>query len=148
MIDDEDFERVSQFRWYAQKRGRTFYAARHLDRDGCSTTQRLHTFVLNLPVGQEVAHLDGDGLNDQKINLLACSHQDNMRLGLRKSLTATGEYRGVTWDAQAQQYRARIWLKGRSIHIGFFNTTVAAAQARDCKARELGWPERGMNFPR
>lgn len=148
MVDDEDYARVIQFKWYAQKRGRTFYAARHLKREGKATTQRLHSFILNLLPGQEVSHEDGNGLNNQNYNIEACTHTKNMQAGMRKSLTASGVYRGVTWDKKMKKYRARACHENKSYHFGFFETALAGAEARDAGARLLGRPESSMNFPR
>lgn len=90
LVDEEDFERVSKFKWYASvdSRGTKIYAKRRvrlseLDRYKTNGHMRLHHFVLNimpceLPEFHVVDHIDHDGLNCQKSNLEIITQRENM----------------------------------------------------------------------
>ena len=71
LIDDEDYEKVKQYKWCVYKTYNTFYSIRHIRIDGKGTTQSLHRFIMGLEKGDKrvIDHLDGNGLNNQKANL-------------------------------------------------------------------------------
>jgi hypothetical protein len=89
LVDDEDYERVSQFKWCAHltSGGRKWYAVRRtrkLEKGRWrSVNIRLHSFILDiapceLPFGYVVDHDDDDGLNCQRGNLKIITQRENM----------------------------------------------------------------------
>lgn len=85
LVDDEDYERVSQHKWYAsnESRGTKWYAIRRITIEGKRLKIRLHHFVLgikssDLAPGEVVDHLDHNGLNCQKGNLERITQRENM----------------------------------------------------------------------
>lgn len=89
VIDAEDFERVSSFRWYASlESSRTkWYAKRHRrvtdDPRWRAAKVRLHHFILGvppseLPEGHVVDHINGDGLDCRKSNLEIVTAKENL----------------------------------------------------------------------
>lgn len=76
IVDDEDLERVSALRWYAKryKRSLTFYARAVVKGE----TIYLHRFVLGDACGDEIHHIDANGLNCSKANLLSVTHRENV----------------------------------------------------------------------
>ena len=78
MVDDEDFERVSELKWYILKAAHTTYAA---TRTLCQLrkTVYLHRFLMGLDFGDKrvVNHIDGNGLNNQRNNIEVCSQMYN-----------------------------------------------------------------------
>jgi len=88
LVDDEDFERVNQFKWCASKesRGTKFYAIRWQRINGKQTKIRMHRFILGLPPGKEckhyqsglvVDHVNGNSLDNRKRNLELIDWCDN-----------------------------------------------------------------------
>ena len=82
LIDDDDYERVSKFKWCAAKsaHGNTFYAqSRVRDGEGRSIPMSMHRFILGITDSDiHVDHQDGDGLNNQRYNIVAGTRSDNM----------------------------------------------------------------------
>lgn len=84
LVSDEDYERVSQFKWYAslESRGTKWYAVRRELRNGKRVKIRMHRFILELPPGKEdsrvVDHLNHDSLDNRRENLEVIDQPENM----------------------------------------------------------------------
>ncbi len=86
-VSDEDYLRVSQFKWSASFQGSSgeqAYAVRFKTVDGKRIKVWLHRFVMGLPDSLEgddplvVDHEDGDGLNCQRDNLTVVPWSKNL----------------------------------------------------------------------
>lgn len=147
-IDDDAPAWIFKVKWYAVRIGRRFYAVRTARCiDGKRRQQYLHRAITRASLAFDVDHIDGNGLNNQGANLKVCSHAENMRGRVRKKLSSVSEYRGVGWNRALGKWDAQIKHSYRRIYIGYFEEEIEAARAFDAKARELGWPEHGLNFP-
>jgi hypothetical protein len=128
------------------------YAAYSITENGVTQMVLLHRVIvermLNRPLrsGEEVDHRDGDGLNNRRANLRACSHGENM-FNQRKARTNTSGYKGVYWHRVGGKWAAAIQVNGRKRHLGLFYSKDVAARAYDRAARELFGEFARLNFP-
>jgi hypothetical protein len=140
LIDDEDYEIVSRYRWnpyiggIAHSRGQTLwdatvvYAHARVDGGGWKTMHQLVTGWAR------VDHKDHDGLNNQRYNLRkATDCQNNAN---RRKFPSSSTFKGVTWHKQASRWQAQIKVNGQSIYLGLFACEQTAAAAYDIAARE------------
>ena len=77
IIDDEDFERLNQFKWCVKFDWRNWYARRMIRVNGKQTTLYMHRAIVNAPKCVQVDHRNGNGLDNCKENLRLCTHQQN-----------------------------------------------------------------------
>ena len=79
LIDEEDYDKVSKYKWSIQHQSHTKYCKTNITIDGKITTISLHRFLMNLENGDEriINHKDGNGLNNQKSNLEMCNNMYN-----------------------------------------------------------------------
>jgi len=137
LVDDEDFERVSQYRWVV-KSNRTgqIYAHRALWVGGKRTSQTMHRFILGLTNPRvQTDHRDGDGLNNQKQNIRTCGQEDNAK-NRRKLKPSSSQYKGVAFRDNPPRWIGRIRVSGKYIWLGAYMTEIAAAQAYNAAAQE------------
>lgn len=129
LVDDEDFDYLSQFKWTAFKyKEDKFYAGRSIIKNGERYNLLMHREIMATPDNMEVDHKDYDGLNNQKYNLRNCSHsQNNMNRSLRS--TNTSGYKGVCWDYLRNRWSARITINYKCRFIGYFVSKEDAACA-------------------
>jgi len=142
IVDEQDFERVNQFKWYAQwsNRSKTFYAARRIkNEDGNKSVLYMHRFILNTPRGFDTDHKDNNGLHNWKENLRVATRSQNTFFG-RAAVGSSG-IRGVMKindpRYKTKKWRAKIVHKGKAIFLGCFSTAKEAEMAYKAKAQEL-----------
>lgn len=136
LVDDEDYERVNQFRWRATKEFNTLYAVRVIKVYGRRTTLRMHRFILGLTDKKiQVDHRSGDGLNNQRSNLRIATNQQNGRN--RVGVNKTSQFKGVYFNKEKNKYTAQIKLNYKTRYIGHFPSEIEAARAYDIRAKEL-----------
>ena len=118
LVDDEDYDRVSKYKWTLElRKGGLRYARGSV----AGKVVRLHRFVLDLPPGVgTVDHEDGDGLNNTRKNLLDSTKSCNVRNG-RKHRDGKSRYRGV------MPFKGGRWIS--VLWLGTFLTEEEAAQA-------------------
>ena len=128
-VDDDVFDYLNQFNWYAEKGYNTYYAARKITINGLKTSTRMHTVILKIDKGSICDHIDHDGLNNQKSNLRICSHFQNMR-NRKSNHNAKSRYLGVSPSGRNNlPWRTFIEINRKSTSLGYFKTEEEAALA-------------------
>ncbi len=138
LIDDEDFDYFNNWKWYASKSKRTFYAKRNVYTNKKGTTIKMHREILGLTKEDkiQVDHKDGNGLNNQKSNLRIVTQNENQH-NSRKRKDNTSGYKGVSWDKRNKKWVTQIYFQDKQNFLGYFNDKIEAAKAYDKKAIEL-----------
>lgn len=123
-IDDEDFDKVSQYKWFARKGNNTFYGATWVGEWRERKLLHLHHLIAGNPaVGFLVDHIDHNGLNNRKSNLRHATHQQNS--GNRKPY-GKSKYLGVSQMEQNGTIKWRAFI-GRT-YLGIFTVEEDAAK--------------------
>ena len=143
-VDNGDYARVSQFKWYAVVASRTYGSMYAYNRNAGA----MHRFILGVTDPKvEVDHKDHNGLNCRQRNLRLVTHVQNMQNQRKKSNNTSG-FKGVTWDKDRSLWRARIMLKGKCINLCRCKTAREAAKAYDKAALKLYGKFASLNFPK
>lgn len=128
VVDDEDYENLSSFRWHYAGAG--YAARRRLKAEGgYDKILYMHRVILGQPDGLDVDHINGNKLDNRRENLRAVTHQQNMLNWNGRSGSSTSKYRGVSWDKCRNLWKAQIQVKGVNAFIGRFTTEDEAALA-------------------
>jgi hypothetical protein len=121
LVDDEDFEYLSQWKWYLDSYG---YAVRLVGR----RPMGMHRQLMGCPVGLEVDHINRDRLDNRKVNLRAVTRAVNARnnWGQIRPNNTSG-FPGVIkryrrWAAQAK-------FDNRNVYLGSFASKEEAYEA-------------------
>jgi len=129
LVDDSDYDFLNKWKWCANKLGNTYYAVRNSPRiKGKGKTILMHRVIMDLSIGMEVDHIDGDGLNNQRKNLRVCTHLQNLKnRGIPKG-NKSG-YKGVSFYKRVKKWVAFIGVNGKNIGLGYFLTKEDAYKA-------------------
>ena len=130
LVDDEDYDELIKHRWCASKHGSRWYALTAINHH----LVYLHRFIL--PNKHEIDHINGDGLDNRKVNLRSCNRSQN-NANRHKTIPHSSQFKGVTWDRQYLKWAAQISKGEKHIMIGRFASEMEAAQAYDDKAKKL-----------
>lgn len=142
IVDAEDYEELSKYKWCVSKYRRTYYAVR----GSGGRHVKMHRMLLNAPAGLMVDHRDLNGLNNRKSNLRLCTNKENVR-NSRPSLGKTSRYKGVYRDKREKKFIARIEVDGKRYCLGYFDDEIEAAIAYDIKAMLFFGEFAYLNFP-
>ncbi len=133
IVDVEDYEKLSQYPWYAIKNKKKYYAGRASNQNGKKRIMFLHRQIMPPPTGFVVDHENGDGLDNRKANLRIVTVQENNWNNRQGFDEGVSKYKGVT--IHNNKYCARLPHKGRKIHLGYFDNEIEAAKAYDAAAK-------------
>jgi hypothetical protein len=125
MVDDEDFDNLDQYYWFARRDRVTSYAVGSLSRKPAGPTTMvgrkrrpkgqggvgrlipMHRFLLNAPDDVEVDHINGNGLDNRKCNLRLASRSENLK-NRRVFKTNKLGYKGIHFEKSTGRYTVRI----------------------------------------
>lgn len=146
LVDDDDFEYLNQWKWYAKLDNGNWYALRNTHVGGKIKTIQMHVLITPVPQGFIRDHKDGNGLNNQRDNIRICTHTENKHNRKKSLKPKTSIFKGVTWYRRLQKWQAQIEHDNKNIYLGVFTSEVDAAKAYDKKAQELFGEFANINF--
>lgn len=145
LVNDEDYDWINQWKWYAAKHRNTFYAVRSV-RIGINKrkTVKMHRIVLGLNDRKIIIdHSDMNGLNNQRNNLRIASFSEN-NSNVKSYKNSSSKYKGVTlrkYDGskygETHYWVARIRKNNVLYQLGSFKSEIAAAKAYNFAAVQL-----------
>ncbi len=145
LIDDEDFERVSQHKWSLLKNKNKDYAQTGIKINNKWETVRMHRFILDTKKNRDSDHRDGNGLNNQKYNLRLCTRSQNLMN--QQSIIGSSKYKGVCWDKSRKKWYSCIMINYKNIWLGRHELEIDAAEAYDRAAIKYFSEFARLNFP-
>lgn len=133
LIDEDDYDKVSQYVWHAHKStDNAFYARCTKDR----VYLYMHRLIMDAKDGYSVDHINGNRLDNRKSNLRICSHAQNLANRPKQANNKSG-FKGVIFDKSRNKWRSEIRVDGKSYYLGRFDDKIDAAVAYNEKAIEL-----------
>ena len=134
IVDDGDYEWLSQWKWHAFTPHKIFYAIRNKG-DGGGGTIYMHRQILNAPSGMECDHINHDGLDNRRDNIRICTRMQNAQ----NMITTEGisRYKGVFWGREKQRWQGQITKAQKRFFLGRYNNEDDAALAYNIFALTL-----------
>lgn len=137
VVDEEDFETVSSYKWLSSTTSNgVSYAFRYETSLGKKHKVYMHRQLLNFPEGHQVDHKDGDGLNNTRDNLRLATKSEN-QCNRGKSITNTSGFKGVYWKKDKKKWYAQICKNYDRKFLGYFDTKEDAFEAYCVASKEL-----------
>lgn len=139
LVDDEDFERINQYKWQAiYKKDKKIYIAKRsrTKKESDSPVYILmHRQIMNINNSKiQVDHINHNTLDNRRCNLRLCNNSQN-NMNKKGRSDNTSEYKGVSF--YHNKFHAEIMVNQKSYRLGSFDTAIEAAKAYNAKALEL-----------
>lgn len=131
LVDDEDYPIISATKWYALFTPRTkkYYARRNTSlgnkKRGFSL---MHQFILGVKGSIIVDHINGDTLDNRKVNLRIVNYSQNVQNSRIRKDNKSG-YRGVSFYKKNKKWGAKIGYNNKYFFLGLFPTAEKASEA-------------------
>lgn len=144
VVDDEDFEWLSQWKWRLHAGRYASRKRRRADGPG-SDVVLMHREILGTPEGLDTDHINRDGLDNRRANLRACTRGENNLNRRTRKVTRSG-LMGVDRSENGRRWTARVTRDRVVETVGVYDCRLAAAAARDARAVELHGEFAQLNF--
>lgn len=132
LVDDEDFERLSKFKYWGQVNCGYVDARRYAQgQNGSEVYVRMACDVLNVPRTTTVDHKNRNSLDNRKENLRVATRSQNSINWVRRNKYG----RGVA--LVGGMFQVRIAVNGKRKLIGYYKTPEEARAAYDAAAKQL-----------
>ncbi len=162
IVSPEDYDRLSQYKWYADRHDNTWYA-NHWAQSQTDPKKkyriRMHREVMgvvlslsngrvmSVPDDKLVDHINGNGLDSRRSNLRIATQIQNGWNKRKTSSPCSSIYKGVCWVKREAKWRAQGRLNGRQKFLGYFDNERAAASAYDAWAVNAFGQYAVLNLP-
>ena len=148
IVDDEDYEFLSKWKWSAQKvETKTwikYYAVRR-SHNGKPHKIYMHREITKPTEGFVVDHINGYTLDNRKLNLRICTQKENSRNQVKsKSERCNSKYKGVS--KIGKKWRSLLMCNYKCISLGVFENEIDAAKRYDEVAKEIFGEFAILNF--
>lgn len=140
LVDDEDYERVQQYRWHMTLGSRYVTTTYIINKE--RTTLLLHRFILAAPDGMQVDHINHDTLDNRRSNIRLVTTAENQHNQRPKP----GRFLGVRRRQDTGRWRAEIRVNKKKISLGCFASATEAAHVYDEASHKLFGPFASSNF--
>ncbi len=130
LVDDCDFKFLNHWKWYAHRDNRSWYAvrARRKSEPAGPCHILMHRVLLCPPSGLETDHINGNGLDNRRINLRAVTR------GVNHANTIHGPANRIHDSPMGvcphkSGFMAQIQIRGQNHYLGMFKTSDEAHAA-------------------
>ena len=138
IVDDEDFDYINQFKWFADRqKNNKFYAVNKSTKiNNVYRNIKMHRLILRNNTHLHTDHINGDTLDNRRCNLRICTAQQNS-CNKPKNITNKSGYKGVFYNKKSKMYVASIKHNYKNQHLGCFYFAKQAAKAYNLAAQRL-----------
>jgi hypothetical protein len=129
IIDDEDYDKVKNYKWGVNKDHDKdiFYVISPVKNQ--SKDIKLHRLIMDCPPDKIIDHINHNPLDNRKCNLRICTRAENNKNSQKRKDGFTSKYKGVSLRSDSGKYAAQISHKSKTHHIGLYTSEKDAALA-------------------
>lgn len=131
LVDDEDYDFLMQWKWYANDSRGVIYARSWGPYAGAGQAGKravlMHNYLLGF-IG--IDHIDGNGLNNTKLNLRKANQSQNTANTGKRKNNKSG-FKGVSQTKKSitKPWVAQIRIGTKNCFLGYFKTPEEASEA-------------------
>lgn len=133
LVDDGDYKELNKHKWYVLKTKENVYATRYSKR-----TIHMHREIMQTPKGLHTDHINHNGLDNRRKNLIICTNQQN-HFNCKLQSNSTSGYKCVSFDdrKKVKKWYSYIKVNQKRFFLGYFKTKEEAAERYNKEARKV-----------
>ncbi|MGA2092078.1 MAG: acyl-CoA dehydratase activase [Sedimentisphaerales bacterium] len=148
ILDQQDYYRLRDFKWWARGNGTNLYAVRStITAPGKTMITSMHREIMNAPSGMLVDHIHGDTLNNRRSELRLATHSQNMMNRRKTKSKTSSRFIGVSFSKRCGKWGVIIRWRHKRKWLGWFENEIDAAKAYDEAAKKYHGVFARLNFP-
>ena len=130
IIDACDYEVVSKHVWHAVyvESIQGYYAFTNVNFGRKRRPIPMHRMITNAPDDKLIDHINGNSLDERRVNLRECSYSENVR-NSKISKNNTSGFKGVCWSKTMSKWESKIMVNRKKIHLGYYDDPQTAHEA-------------------
>ena len=136
IVDDEDYEWLMTWKWYAHKGIYTYYAQSHINHGDIIT---MHRLLMLHPKNMQIDHKNHNGIDNRKSNLSICTARENQS---NRQKAGSSQYTGVSWSKKRKQWQSLIRINKKQTHLGYFHSEFEAHLTYQNALKSITTPQR------
>ena len=136
VVSPEDYDSLIAHDWYIHSNGYVRATINH-------EHVYLHRLILEIPIGHVTDHINGNKLDNRRVNLRSATHRQNAQN--HKPKGGSSKYIGVRKTKEGK-WNARIRNNGKEVYLGNFASETEAAWEHDRAAVEYHGEFARLNF--
>lgn len=125
LVDDEDSYWLTNYRWNVSQGSKNY---RRVKVYVLNKGRLLHRLIMAAPDWADVDHINGNPLDNRRINLRLATHSNNQK-NMAKHKDNKSGYKGVSWHKRANKWQVHLMNNGHKVYLGLFVNIVEAAKA-------------------
>jgi len=143
LVDNEDYEKVNQYKWFAMKTKYDGFTARRNDsrknNNGRQVPIFMQHFIMDFKPSKKkvMDHINRDTLDNRKQNLRICTYSQN-NMNRKSSKNKINKFKGVFKNkGRGKKWTAAIRKNKKLFALGYFNSEIEGAKAYNKAAFRL-----------
>lgn len=137
LVDDEDYQKISQFTWYLVKVNDLSYAQRIvLLESGKRTHVKMHHDIFGKCSGKVLDHANRNGLDNRKQNLRFATRSQN-NANARVKTNSKSQVKGCWFNPKTNLWVSWLAFEGKKIYVGKFKNLEDAKIAFANKHKQV-----------
>lgn len=138
IVDEENYNELSKYKWQVSINDNKYVrAVRTINTGDKRTSISMHREIMNANKNEVVDHINGNELDNRKINLRLCTNAQNIQNRTCLQKDNTSGYKGVFRSITKGRWFARLCSNGKQIYLGTFKNKRLAAKAYDKAAIKI-----------
>ena len=142
LVDDEDYEKIRNIKFCVHQSRNTCYAVFRISKGKMCY---LHRLIMKLKKNEMCDHINGDGLDNRRLNLRIVNNSQNQMNSIKRIIKSS-QYIGVSWHNESKKWQSKIQFNHCLHYLGVFTDEMDAAKAYYEAARKLGGEYARLNF--
>ena len=136
IVDDDDYQELIKYKWYASWDRDRFRARRNKYNNGKQTGILMARYIMNCPNNLCVDHINNDSLDNRKSNLRIVNRFQNQQNSKKQCNNLLG-HKNIYFEKSSNKYVVQFMSNKVRFYVGRFKSLHQAIIARNTEVKRI-----------